>query len=65
MQCLADTACIIIFLICSCFFIYIFKYLFLNTLLPMWANRRSVFQGAKVCIKNELFKKKGFGGGEI
>lgn len=25
MQCLADTACIIIFLICSCFFIYIFK----------------------------------------
>ena len=49
-------------LICSCFFIYIFKYLFLNTLLPMWANRRSVFQGAKVCIKIELFKKKGFGG---
>lgn len=49
-------------LICSCFFIYIFKYLFLNTLLPMRANRRSVFQGAKVCIKIELFKKKGFGG---
>ena len=29
----------------------------------MWANRRSIFQGAKVCIKIELFKKKGFGGG--
>lgn len=28
----------------------------------MWANRRSIFQGAKVCIKIELFKKKGFGG---
>lgn len=28
----------------------------------MWANRRSIFQGAKVCIKIELFKKNGFGG---
>lgn len=28
----------------------------------MWANRRSIFQGAKVCIKIELFKKKAFGG---
>lgn len=28
----------------------------------MWANRRSIFQGAKVCIKIELFKKKGFRG---
>ena len=49
-------------LICSCFFIYIFKYLFLNTLLPMWANHRSIFQGAKVCIKIELFKQRASGG---
>ena len=28
----------------------------------MWANRRNIFQDAKVCIKIELFKKKGFGG---
>ncbi len=28
----------------------------------MWANRCSIFQVAKICIKVELFKKMAFGG---
>ena len=28
----------------------------------MWANHRSIFQGAKICIKVELFKEKASGG---